>query len=364
MSILKTVDMNAKSNETSMLDFIPLTQVFSLCRDFMLEACGTAVVKAIVLVGSFSRNEAIFDQTKEPVKFFSDIEFWVVAEPGAFAHIAMKKSVIERELERRLLEKGYKVKISVGFTTVEHLKRLKPYIYTFEVKRYGKVLWGDGKILDNIPECSSENIDPLDGFILLNNRIVEQLMLLNNIERGKSIDQYEINKGYIQVVNSILAFKKRYRSMYPEKREAILKLFEEDTDLLGRMTCFIAKIEPIFDSLSGVQPKPLTKNGAMLEWRGLRKCFKQAWIYEAQRLTNNDSHDIEKLLKAADLLSSAEARFKGWGKYFLKGGRGLPDIRTSPQALIYKRAVKEYFGRTPDMDNIKEIIADWEKHVK
>ena len=66
-------------------------------------------LEALILVGSYSREEEI--------EGLSDIEFWAVVKD---------------------LSKTNKPKldnnVSLGFTTKDHLRRLKPYIYTIEVK--------------------------------------------------------------------------------------------------------------------------------------------------------------------------------------------------------------------------------------
>ena len=145
-------------------------------------------LEALILIGSFARGEGVVLQSSDNPVFLSDIEFWAVAKPDSFNRLRD----ISGKTRDYLRSLGVDIKLSIGLTTKKHLKKLKPCIFTVEVKRFGKVLWGDKKVLDNIPDYSKEDIVPLDGFILLNNRIVEQLMLLVDIHRGKEECRYEL----------------------------------------------------------------------------------------------------------------------------------------------------------------------------
>ena len=128
-------------------------------------------LEALILVGSFSRGEGI--------EGLSDIEYWAVVKNIA--------SVSMPDLKNE--------KITLNSTTRNHLSKLKPYIFAVEVKKFGKVLWGDKEVLDLIPNYDFKDIEPFDGFVLLNNRIVEQLILWNKIQEKKEVHAYDFDKG-------------------------------------------------------------------------------------------------------------------------------------------------------------------------
>lgn len=209
-------------------------------------------LEALILVGSYSREEEI--------EGLSDIEFWAVVKD---------------------LGKAKKLKfdsnVSLGLTTRSHLGRLKPYIYTIEVKKFGKVLHGDKDILNFIPDYSYEDIDSIDGFVLLNNRLVELLILLNKIESDQKINQYDFDKGYVQLVNSLLVLNKKYRGIYPEKLEEFRKLNINNVSLRNR-------IEGAFASIKQHSELPVNKNEAMVKWLELREYFRNIWLEEKRLL--------------------------------------------------------------------------------
>ena len=309
-------------------------------------------LEALILVGSFSRGEGKFYQNNGKLELISDIEFWaVVKNLSAAKHIEQEK-------------------LTIGFTTKRHLPKLKPYIFTVETKKFGQVVWGERNILDYIPDYSERDIALLDGFILLNNRIVEQLELLDKIEQGKAIYQYELNKGYIQIVNSLLAFNKRYKSLYPEKIREFRNVYKKGNANL------IQKVEEAFDSLEQPQAKILSKEEALAKWQELRGYFKEVWVYEVEnllRVLGTTDKKYEMLIEKFVRIPNLGSRIKGWGKVFLahnkklfKSLRKIPFwlFRSSPQFLIYQKAIKEYFGNKQDMDRVRTVVETWKNYVK
>ena len=256
------------------------------------------------MVGSYSRGEAI--------EGISDIEFWAVVEDLAKAK-----------------NPGLGGNMSLGFTTKAHLKRLKPYIYTVEVKKFGKVIIGDPDVLDRIPDYSYEDIDPLDGFILLNNRIVEQLILLNKIEAGGTLSRYEIDKGYIQLVNALLPLKRKYRGLYNEKIEAFNNAYKNDMPGLAE------KAEEAVASIKSLSADVLDTEDALNKWHELRGYFKKAW------------------LKEMALLGDVRA----WLKILVSG--------KISRVYIYKKAYGIYFSDKYRNKELRDIVIDkWNKDVK
>ena len=272
---------------------------------------------ALVLVGSFARNEGIDN--------VSDIEFLAVVKDMP-------------SVEKICKAEG---KLTIGLTTQRHLERLKPYIFAVETKKFGKVVWGDNGILNCIPNYSFQDIATQDGFTLLNNRIVEQLMLWQRIKRGESIILYDLMKGYIQMTNSILAFHQCYRALYPEKEEAISKLFEEKNNFSALFPGLLEKIHAAFILLkNGSIIKSIDSKEALEKWEELKIHMKNVWNYENHNMKGLSSLEILKDLARAIMV------------------RGLPRF------LIYRDALKEYFSDSPDEIRSADVVAKWEKYVK
>lgn len=326
----------------------------------IIDICSECIVKetekqleALILVGSFSRGEELLNSDGEKIFFVSDMEFLVIAKQDAYAEL---QNFNEQKIKNQLQEKRIDVDISIGVTTIAHLRNLKPYIFTLEVKRYGKVLWGDKNILSNIPDYSEKDINPIDAFVLLNNRIVEQLILKQKIQNNEEILRYEIDKGYVQAVNSILGVHRDYKSLYPEKKAEFLNLITKNESLNEILCDFTPRIIDALDALINYEQKIYSPQQALDEYNKLRKLLKNLYDYE------------KALVGKQKIMDSV----KGWIKVILKKQFSCLSFSEfignvfvqSPQFLIYEQAVKEYFSDNPDQKKIDTVIKKWKDVIK
>ena len=288
-----------------------VSEIIKNCTRHILESRIKDSLEALVLVGSFSRNEGLVCQNNGILQFLSDIEFWAVVNQKDFSNIHNRCRDIEKIIQERLMLENLDIKVSLRFTTKNHLKRLKPYIFTLEVKKFGQVLWGDINILNYIPEYSYEDLDSLDGFILINNRIVEQLMLLDKIQENKSIHQYECDKGYIQIMNSLLVFKKKYRGFYNEKWAESVKVLQGIDYLTIKIPDLASKIRSALGRLNNLDYKTFHRDEALSEWEELRKYFKETWLYEVRTLVKNNNCNLQSAIRQFTFIPDFKARLKG-----------------------------------------------------
>lgn len=327
-------------------------------------------LEALILVGSFSRGEGFACNLRGRVSFLSDLEFLAVAKIKEFKYLSSQKPRIEEGIKENLKNIA-DAEVTLGVTTPRHLKKLKPYIFTVETKKHGKVLWGRKDILDLIPSCSEIDIEPEDGFILLNNRIVDQLILLKKIKKGLFISQYELIKGYLQIINSLLAFNKRYKTVYPAKKEEFIRLLSEEEELRKRLPFLVSQLEEIFNTLENpggeVDPEE-----ALEEWQKLRESFKEAWYYEARRVMGENGGFKEAAFKKFISPGGFKKRLREWARVILyrksrlfrRGELIWGIFNSTPQFLTYKKAVSFYFGKEFDRFDSERIIELWSQIVK
>jgi len=381
--------MNKRNTQYAIRNTKPseVNEVINTCAQLIVEKCVDGL-EAVVLIGSFSRGEGIVHQANGVLKFLSDIEYLAVVKKNTFKRSNVQIDGIEEEIQENMGREGIDVKVSLGFTTRKHLKRFKPCIFIVETKKFGKVVWGVDAILESIPDYSYDDIEPLDGFVLLNNRIVEQLIVWQKVSSGQSVRYYDIVKGYIQLVNVYLVINRAYKSLYPEKQEeflrtiaAIGKRYDERTR--GRIDEatkrrgderkeMLEAINKAFDNLKTNPARELNKEEALMEWRKLKYYFKEIWLYEARNLLKNDDLNLEEAVAKFISIPDFKTRLKGWTKLFLGKGCSILDIRcsmgdlfrTSPQFLIYQRAARAYFNDTADNGERLAIIKAWETFVK
>ncbi len=345
------------------------TLIIEQCRDGIVEHFGPDL-EAVVLAGSFARGEELSIVENGPVRYLSDIEFLLVVKEEAF--FKRQNSSFAADLKAVLKQKGRDIDVSLGITSKTILKRFKPYIFTVEVRKFGKVLWGDEDILHFIPAYGEKDISRLDGLILLNNRMVEQLILLTEIENGESFESYHIDKGYVQIVNSLLAFEKRYKCLYDEKKNEIIHLNLSRKDIIDKNRLDVTPCVQAFEHILKRKFFQLSRAEMLEQWRMLRETLKYVWLYEIAQILEYKDLDLEKglqyILSVPDLISCAQ----GWAKVLLRNQWRYFQFRdivtkcflTSPQFLIYRDAARLYFADSSLPGQREEVVQKWKTIVK
>ncbi len=346
-----------------------IQEIINKCAGFIKDKAGADKLQAIILIGSFARGEGIAGKDSSGLRFSSDIEFWAVAKSYEFRNVKRAcGKAMESQLKEHLSLEGSGLQLSIGVTTKKHLKNLKPYIFVVEAKLHGKVVWGDKEVLNLIPEFGFTDIVPVDGFVLLNNRIVEQLILLHKIKQGRTILHYEICKGYIQLVNSVLVFNKRYTGTYQQKITEFIRIFPSIAYLKNTIPDFPERARAAFDKINQMPVDGLAAENAMEQWTILKEYFKAVWTYETAGLLKDASHTFANLIDKFISIPTLQERIKGVVKTITHCTFRLSILKyiASPSAQydIYQQAVKAYFYGETDMDTIRRIIADWEILVK
>lgn len=334
-------------------------------------------IVAVILIGSFARGEELWIAQDGRREYLSDMEFMVVLEEN-LNEIGNRKSEIKKEIIESLKAEMGEIDISICFTTRRHLSLSKPRIFILEFKKFGKVLYGDPKVLDLIPECTAQDCSRLDAVVLLCNRIVEQLEVYKtilNVGEGLApsrINQYELDKGYIQLVNSLLAFEKRYCSLYPEKRAVFAEILGDTDSPIFKLDLNMEAFTAAFDHVENKELPLLDGTEALLQWQTLKVEFQKVLIYELSEILGYQDvtrdQAVKYLLSVPDLLACA----RGWAKVFackLTSVFFVNEIlkrlwHTSPQFLIYQQAAEQYFAEEPDMGEITRVIDKWERVVK
>jgi len=310
-------------------------------------------LEAVILIGSFARGEEIIRKKKDGSQVIvSDLEFLAVVKGG----------VIPLKIQAPSIEG---IDVTIGQATKDQLRKLRPTIFAVDLKKFGKVLWGRLNILDYVPDYTETAIDPVDAFILLNNRIVEQLKLRLKIEAERPFEYYLYDKGYIQIVNSILAFKRKYKCLYPEKYKAFTELNDPQVVYLSK------QVKEAFDNCRKGRPEKIMQSGNVDQWSRLRESMKRVWHWEAKELLNNPQLTFKQAVNDFPKIVSKPERLKGWAKLLkqkklsLLGLGTLKNIMyTSPQFLIYQDAVSLYFVDGFNKEKVERVVSKWEKIVK
>lgn len=343
--------------------------------DFIFEHYPENKVKAIILIGSFSKGEgsAFISQDKKLISF-SDFEFiTVLEEEKDFIPFRKKVLLLNKEISSRLKKDGLDIEIDLGPCVKRLFGTMSSRMFTIDIKTNGKVIWGDREILSNLPS----NLDPgqipqKDAITLLFNRATEQLMAYDILNERDIRDQqkiiYKIGKTYLDIAASLLVFCKQYKPSYTERAQ-YFELFWNNLNsswLKNQLQNFAQKVKywtsfklfPFseqFDNDFSFSNIELIKKQTFRAYLELIDAFSAIFIWEMNsylkcKWVDDKEIIIENFIKKDDVFQ----RSKGWIKilrhpFFKKDISSIYRLMAlirigSPKSLIYSDICRLYFS--------------------
>jgi len=187
---------------------------------------------AVIVAGSFGRDEATVLGLDGRARVLGDAEFYVIfchtADVRAFCQLA---DPLVRRIEETLEDQGIECPISFGAHTLELLRRMPPHILGFELRTTGKVAWGDPRVLEQIPAFGPRDIPKWDAWRSVANRMIEQLACADALvtrEKGALREVlYRTIKLQLELGTMVLHFLGAYSPTYRGRADALEHLKEE-----------------------------------------------------------------------------------------------------------------------------------------
>jgi len=366
MSDLPELSLRPPGAGEVLLDSASLRQV--IC-DIALRECTDAFrnqLRALISTGSLARDEASFLRKDNSWAVCGDAEFMVVFEKTAVLPATAALGKIRQRIESSLLQQNIQCKIDLGAVHPSYFQRLPAHIFTYELKHCGRVIAGDERILQSIPDYSAENLSLDDGWRLLCNRLVEMLEcaaeLSGETKPPSSTLRYKILKLYLDMGASFLVFVRAYVPTYGERRDVLLRLSDQKltteaypfdlgsfADLVAR--CTAQKLVP---GATGELSIDLSWHAAIQEAHAL-------WRWELARLVSAKTEltDLELFSKWISLQPLKKRvrgwlyilRACGWQQSYLVLLRWLSLRKASPRHWIYLVASTLLFQLTTDANS-------------
>ena len=306
--------------------------------------------RAIVLTGSFSRDEATLKRDGNGWRALGDATFLVVHPRSTCVNTGR----IEAEIESRLASHAIKCKTVVVTSTAAALRAMKPHIYAFELRERGIVVWGDRAVLDVMPRFTAAEIPIEDGWWFLCNRMIEQLKTAAEDERPASEGiQYRIVKLYLSMAACYLLAIGQYEPSYRDRARHLHELAYSPAPppspiCLRRFSKLVSQCTDLklYGSTAGdVSQLP--------RWKDAASDAEAMWRWTLGRILNIDpEHSRSELLKQLRDRQPLLGRSRGWVraalKYpalFRKSCRQWARLTCvgSPRYLVYGAASELFF---------------------
>ncbi len=188
-------------------------------------------VQSIILTGSLARLEATCVASQGASEIIGDAEFLLVFATRAGLPDCLQINSVRESIEAGLRRKAVHCHVSLGAVHPRYFPRLRPSVFTYELKSCGEVVWGDPGVLSQIPPFSPARIPREDGWRTLCNRLIEQLEAVEQAIADPSACaalRYRTVKLYLDMTTSLLVFLGVYEPSYLGRAQRLSSLVEDE----------------------------------------------------------------------------------------------------------------------------------------
>lgn len=336
---------------------------------FVIEELGTSALDAVILTGSLARGEGSV-LVSGGTRLLGDAEFLVIfRSPMDFPATRRRLVELSRRATRWIGAGGAVAEFEFSPAGLDYLRQnARPAIFTFDLLRHGKVVWGPRDLLGELPPFGAAEIPREDAVRLLMNRMVEQLQLVPRLVggRGQEFEKiaYHHVKTTLDLAGSALAFAGCYASPYSERPWRFARLLERseslrnalpDPEALAREVRRAAhlKLFPDPARLGSVGEETAERREELtLTLRRLARWFIAMWNWQMRELQGRPEAPFPELVRGYIERERFGSRLRGWAKFILhpfRPPRAFSALRAarhlwraSPQALTYAAALFTY----------------------
>ena len=200
---------------------------------------------SIVLYGGYSRGEGGVINSCNP---YNDFDILLIVTKRIKNSQLVK---IEKELKKKINIKW------IDFTqkTIKEISRPGNTVFYYDLKNYGKVLYGIKDVLNYIPEIKNYKIDKIEIDKLFSTRIwtflgcfPEKSFITINGEESRFFKN-QMSKAILSLVDVILIDKRIYTTLYSDKIPFIKKHYKDLYEL--SKWAYKEKLNPSSGKMSG-----------------------------------------------------------------------------------------------------------------
>jgi len=332
--------------------------------------------KAIVLTGSFARDEGSVLLARDHIRVLGDMEYMVVFSPGADRG-PLQKFLDEQavQLRNELFSRGVYCDLEFRAVYPEYFHALSPQIFGYELLSRGRTVWGDSSVLATTPRFPVEAIPRWDAWRMLNNRTVEQLFWVERITHSDRVEllrlYYQLVKCHIDLCTTLLVFAGKYEDTYAGRSASLTRWASgmsagpavEFLPALAKKVaaCTAFKLDP-----NGAEPPLIVRihaddtetfrddlRRALVD---LTPLVQKIWCWEAAEFAqgNHDAETPRHALQLAVLRKQPVAeKLRGWAKLMtmrqVRSEKNFVNrlgsllLKGSPRYLVYGVAADLYF---------------------
>ena len=255
-----------------------------------------------------------------------DAEYFVVLDHIADVDRKSEVSRLKNQIESSLVQHGLGCSVSLAIADASFFRSLRPHIFAYELRNYGKAVFGDTVVFDLIPQFSVADIPLEDGWRLLANRLAEQLEILATADSASAKLSgallYRTVKLYLDMTTSYLLFSGQYEPSYRARCEQLRSLAAEqranhapfDVQQFANQVeaCTAWKISPCAESEPGQ---------GWTFWLSSHHYASRLWNWEMSRLMGTSlAAGSDTLVLPSGRKQSITTKLRGWAYVVREAG--------------------------------------------
>jgi hypothetical protein len=342
---------------------------------------------AIVLTGSLARDEGTFVVRSDFLELLGDADFLLVYGHGTRRSNSGTDSSLNRKIEVNLLNRGIRCRVHANAVSQRYFRRLPRAIFTYELKKCGRLVAGDSKVLESIPDFTGAEISRDDAWRMLCNRIIEHLAFVGDLSNtGSQLSpelHYATVKLFLDMATSYLVFAGEYAPTYRERADRLMALARQSNHQSPfPLTKFASRVAECTSWKISGDEEGCDRRVEL--WHDAISYMRRLWRWEMIELTHaRNDLTIAGLSNQLARQQTVSQRVRGWASVvkrsgWLKSASQWPRwmrlaTRSTPRYLVYQAAAEVAFrlpclvkhsGQPPRLDvNWLEIQALLPEHA-
>ncbi len=211
------------------------------CAHLVETEVGGNALEAIFLCGSFATGEeSIVLETDGPV-LLSDVDLVVVVKSlEAQLEWYPRRAELGSRCEGSFEEVRFSGHVDIGVMLPDDLRRLPARPGVYDMKKRGRVLSGNARILDLIPDYRADDITAREALILIENRVISVLGCCPARSQVRDDEPYRLLYGtaraYTDIATAALSIAGCYVPGYVARRDLVRRKIEgEKHEILSHL---------------------------------------------------------------------------------------------------------------------------------
>lgn len=326
----------------------------------LLRAAHGNTLQAIVLTGSLARDEATIIKHSDGSELLGDADFLVVFSAGSPMPNAAEETVLSHKIEELLLREALRCTVHARAVSPEYFRALPRAIFSYELRKCGRVAWGDPGILGLIPNFSASDLAREDAWRMLCNRMIEHLAFVHRLTADAAELppdlHYATVKLFLDMATSYLVFAGQYAPSYQERARRLQRLAADSAaNAPFPLAKFAARVSDC--TVWKLTGDDEYRESSVELWKEGISFMRRLWRWQVMELAGKTGVlTVAELSRELARRQTAKQRFRGWASLVKRRG-GFKNaaqwprwmrlaFQATPRYLVYQAATEVAFRLT------------------